>query len=86
MYIEVKMRIFNFHIMFKKTLGEKRRESEKFGHQRAFADFGGADKIFYGYNQVLRDSRIEEKLVILGDGALVANNIFTGSDTMLEIH
>ena len=80
------MRIFNFHLMTDARFRAEKRRSEKFGHRRALADFQDADKIVYRNYQVLNGMKIQEKLVLLGDYMLVANNIFTGSETMLEIH
>ena len=80
------MKIFGFHLMTDALFRAEKRKAERLGHKVAFADFKDADKVIHGTHLVFMDKQVHEKLVLLGDNMLISNNIFTGSDTMLEIH
>lgn len=79
------MKIFSFHLMTDARFRAEKRDEEKRGYKRALGVFKDSDRIFYGNQQVLRDKRIFDKLTILGDDVLIANNFFEYKKTALKI-
>ena len=72
---------------FNRLMRDRHREGELQGHKTAFAAFEFGDKVIVG-PCVVRDSNITEKLVILGNDAIIAHCVFhndSGEGTLLDM-
>ena len=73
------MRILGLMVFTRKGFGDELREAKKDGHKFALAEFCGANEVHYATPIVAR-SDMRGKIVILGDGLIIANNKFITED------
>ena len=76
------MRVFNFHLITDARFRAEKREAERTGHRLALYEFRDADKVIVGGQQVLNGKDIREKLVLMGDGHLIYNNVFNHAEVV----
>ena len=78
LHMEVKMRIFNFHIMSEGLFRAEKRKAEKVGHRVALGKFINADKIIVGGHYVFKGKVVNKKLVLVGDDNYIMGCDFRG--------
>jgi hypothetical protein len=79
------MKLFGLRVFTKQGYHDRLRKAKKTGFKLALAEFSGANEVHFGTPVITGNNFEEGKLVVLGDGLLIAHNIFTRIDDEVSV-